>query len=107
MSSAVCSPLSAERDGVPDCLCLVSSGHGLQHWSGEAASTAGGAGAEVLHVSAAEAELPGAATLLAVGPQTTHTTDVAQSPARHPLQGIQPNYGKWAGWATLLKDENA
>lgn len=94
VSSAVCLTLSAERDGVSECLCLVSSGYGLQYWSGEAAAAAGGAGAEVLHVSAAEAELPGAAALFAVGPQTTHTTDVAQSPACHPLQGIQPNYSR-------------
>ncbi len=29
--------------------------------------------------------------MLALGPQTSHQTDVAQGPARHPLQGIHPN----------------
>lgn len=73
-------------------LVLVSSGYGLQHWLGEAAAAAGGAGAEVLHVSSAEAQLPGAAALLALGPQASYTPDVAQSPARHPLQGIHPGH---------------
>lgn len=90
VSSAVCALLSQRAGG--QTLVLVSSGHGLQHRPGEAAAAAGGAGAEVLHVSSAEAQLPGAAALLALGPQAAHTPDVAQSPARHPLQGIFPGH---------------
>lgn len=62
-------------------------GDGLQHWAGEAAAPPGGPGVEVLHLPPAQTLLPAAAALLSLGPAATHQTDVAQSPAGHPLQG--------------------
>lgn len=67
------------------CNLLHHTGDGLQHWFGKAAAPSCGAGVEVLHVSTAKTLFPAAATLLSLGSETTHQTDVAQGVASHPV----------------------
>lgn len=68
-------------------LTYLLTGTGLQYRFGKAAAPSCGPGVEVLHVSPAEALFSAASSLLPVGPQTTHSADVAQSTSCYPLQG--------------------
>lgn len=64
---------------------LFLLGDGLQYLFGEAATPPGGPGVEILHMSSAETLLPAATSMLSLGPEAAHQTDVAQSPASYPL----------------------
>lgn len=74
---------------------LFLPGDGLQYLFGEAAAPPGGPGIEVLHVSPAETLFPAAPSMLSLGLETTHQTDVAQSPASYTIQGTLCVFSAW------------
>lgn len=76
-------------------ITVLSSGFGLQYKFGKAVTPPGGSGVEVLRMSSAETLFSAAASLLLVGFKATYSTDVAQSSASYPVQGIYITELQW------------